>query len=119
MSREQSVELIRALEDLLDMERAALIQGQLDQLDHMLPRKEELIASVKDLQVHETEDLIRLQHKVDRNQALLKSASDGIKAVANRMAELRQVRQGLSTYDAAGQRSNYAVRHEPKLEKRA
>lgn len=111
--------LLKSLEEVLDLERNALVEGDLDQLNHMAPEKEKLIGAINELQVMDSEDLIRLQKKVARNQALLNSAADGIRAVADRMAELRRVRGEFSTYGADGQRSGFAVRSHAKLEKRA
>ena len=111
--------LIKSLEDVLELERNALVQGDLDRLHHTAPEKEKLIGAINDLDVFDSDELIRLQRKVERNQALLNSAAEGIRAVANRMAELRRVRQELTTYGADGQRSELAVRHQAKLEKRA
>ncbi|SDX46584.1 hypothetical protein SAMN05444358_10649 [Ruegeria halocynthiae] len=110
---------IRALENLLDLERSALVQGELSDLGRLAPEKENLIGVINDLHVLESDDLIRVQKKVMRNQALLNSAAEGIRAVADRMSELRRVRQEFSTYDASGQRSGFALRRQAKLEKRA
>ncbi|EEE37662.1 hypothetical protein RKLH11_1498 [Rhodobacteraceae bacterium KLH11] len=110
---------VKALEELLDVERAALVHGDLADLDRLMPEKENLIGAINDLQVLESDDLIRVQKKAARNQALLNSAAEGIRAVADRMTELRRVRQEFSTYDAAGQRNGFAVRSRAKLEKRA
>ncbi|MBO9447662.1 flagellar export chaperone FlgN [Ruegeria sp. R14_0] len=111
--------LVKSLEEVLDLERTALVEGDLDRLHHTAPEKEKLIGALNDLEVLDSDELIRLQKKVERNQALLNSAAEGIRAVADRMAELRRVRQEFSTYGADGQRSGYAVRHHAKLEKRA
>ncbi len=119
MPNDPKQDLIQALENVLDLERTALAAGDLDRLDHMLPEKEKLIVAINDMQVFDTETLIRLQRKVERNQGLLNSAADGIRAVADRMVELRKVRQEFTTYDAAGQRTGFAVRQNAKLEKRA
>ncbi len=110
---------IHALEDLLDLERTALIQGDLTDLDRLVPEKENLIGAINDLQVLDSDDLIRVQKKVVRNQALLNSAAEGIRAVADRMSELNRVRQEFSTYDASGQRNGFVLRSQAKLEKRA
>lgn len=112
-------DLIKALEEVLDLERAALVEGDLDRLGNMMPEKEKLIGAINELHVQDSQDLIRVQQKVERNQTLLNSAADGIRAVASRMSELRRVRQEFSTYDAAGQRNGFAVRGKAKLEKRA
>lgn len=110
---------IKDLETLLETERAALVQGNLDTLDQLTSKKEALIGAINDLKVHDTEELVRLQRQVARNQSLLSSAGEGIRAVVDRMSELRRVQQEFSTYDASGQRSGYAVRAHAKLEKRA
>ncbi|WP_209505010.1 MULTISPECIES: flagellar biosynthesis protein FlgN [unclassified Ruegeria] len=119
MTSEVDMALIKSLEEVLDLERAALVQGDLDRLTHMVPEKEKLIGAINDLQVLDSDALVRVQQKVERNQALLNSAAEGIRAVASRMAELRRVRQEFSTYGADGQRSEFPVRNTPKLEKRA
>lgn len=119
MSKKPDTDLIRSLEEVLDLERNALVSGDLDRLNHMTPEKEKLIGAINALQVFESGELIRLQQKVERNQALLNSAAEGIRSVAARMAELRRVRQELSTYNADGQRSGFAMRGQVKLEKRA
>lgn len=110
---------IKDLENLLETERTALVNGNLDALDQLTLKKEELIGAINDLKVYETEDLVRVQRQVARNQSLLGSAGEGIRAVLERMSELRRVQQEFSTYDASGQRSGYTVRAYAKLEKRA
>ncbi|WP_298853596.1 flagellar biosynthesis protein FlgN [uncultured Ruegeria sp.] len=119
MSSEVEATLIKSLEEVLDLEREALVQGDLDRLSNMVPEKEKLIGAINDLQVLDSEELIRVQQKAERNQALLNSAAEGIRAVASRMAELRRVRQEFSTYGADGQRSEFTVRSTANLEKRA
>jgi flagellar biosynthesis/type III secretory pathway chaperone len=111
--------LIKSLEEVLDLERSALVDGDLERLNHMVPEKEKLIGAINDLQVLSSDDLLRVHKKVERNQALLDSAAEGIRAVASRMAELHRVRQEFSTYGADGQRNGFAVRSQVKLEKRA
>ncbi len=112
-------ELIESLEQLLDRERKSLECGDLDKVSSEAPEKEKLIDALATMQVIETDDLIRVSRKLERNQSLLNSAADGIRAVTDRLAELRRVRQEFSTYDASGQRSGYQMRTRAKLEKRA
>ncbi|MFD0910586.1 flagellar biosynthesis protein FlgN [Ruegeria arenilitoris] len=119
MPTEHKQGLIKALEEVLDLERRALVEGDLDRLGQMMPQKEKLIGAINEMQVHDSDGLIRLHQKVERNQGLLNSAAEGIRAVMNRMAELRKIRQEFTTYDASGQRNGFAVRQDPKLEKRA
>lgn len=119
MPTEKKQGLIEALEEVLDLERSALVNGNLDCLEHMLPQKEKLIGAINDMQVFGSDELLALQQKVQRNQSLLNSAADGIRAVADRMAELREVRQEFTTYDSTGRRNGFDVRQATKLEKRA
>ncbi len=119
MPTKADTDLIRSLKDLLDLERNALVTGNLDRLSDMVSEKEKLIGAVNELQVFDSAELIQLQRKIERNQALLNSAAEGIRSVAARMAELRRVRQEFSTYGADGQRNGFAVRGSAKLEKRA
>ncbi len=110
---------VKALQKVLDLERTALVEGDLERMDGMMPEKEKLIGAINQLQVLESADLIVLHRKLERNQALLNSAAEGIRAVTERMAELRRVRQEFSTYDATGHRSGYPMRSAVKLERRA
>lgn len=107
------------LDALLDSERRALVSGNLDELSQLHDRKEELISALNALDRLEADALTSIRNKMSRNQALLSSAMEGIRAVADRMAELRRVRQNLSTYDRDGKRHQIATSTEQKLEKRA
>ena len=119
MESDRITTLIDSLNALLDQERTALLDGDMSGFHDMIPEKEKLITAIADLQVQDSSVLVGLQKKVDRNQDLLNNAAEGIRAVADRMAELRRVRQEFTTYGADGQRNGYAVRQHAKLEKRA
>lgn len=110
---------IKALDDLLDRERAALIDGDLDRVAGWTERKAVLMTEIGKADIGERSDLDRLRDKVNRNQALLGCALEGIRAVADRMAELRHVRQGLDTYDRSGRKTWIGIRDRAGLEKRA
>jgi len=111
--------IIDALDVLLEEERGALTNGELDKLENILARKEDLFDQLNSMTDVDHEALDSVQSKVSRNQALLGSAMQGIKAVANRMAELRKVRKGLDVYNRSGQRTSFATTGSLKLEKRA
>ncbi|GAB5436083.1 flagellar biosynthesis protein FlgN [Falsiruegeria mediterranea] len=119
MKNETPTELIVALDELLDLERAALVDGELERLGVLLPQKEKLIERINTLDSVEREALAGVQSKVSRNQSLLNSAMEGIQAVANRMAELRRVRRGLETYDESGRKMQHNTQVSKQLEKRA
>lgn len=110
---------IDALDDVLDDERAALLVGNLDDVARLHARKERLIAKLVDLDVQSEAQFIPLNQKVERNQALLNAALDGIRSVSRRLATIRRVRQSLDTYDALGRKQTVEVHITGSVEKRA
>lgn len=110
---------IDALDDLLDAERAALLDGKLDEVSRLHARKEGLIDALNRLEVQDREDFEALHTKVARNQALLNSALEGIRSVARRLAAIRRVRGSLETYDSLGRKCSVDMRPGGSLEKRA
>ena len=119
MTDEIAKHQIDALSDLLDSEREALLKGDLERLAEMLEPKETLIEAINALPKENVNSLRRLDNKVKRNQLLLDGALEGIRAVATRMAELRQVRNGLETYGADGKKRTIELQDGPTLERRA
>ncbi|OIQ28204.1 MAG: flagellar biosynthesis protein FlgN [Alphaproteobacteria bacterium MedPE-SWcel] len=111
--------LIASLDKILDQERAALKEGQLHKLEGLLNQKEALFDKLNMISDLEKSALDTVNNKVARNQELLGSAMQGIKAVANRMAELRKVRRGLEVYDRSGRKTQFTTTGSLKLEKRA
>lgn len=111
--------LIDQLDNLLDLERSALLDGALDQLGLIMAQKDRLIAEINALEGAERASLAALQEKAARNQVLLNSAMEGIRAVANRMADLRRVRRGLETYDRQGRKETVGATIQSSVEKRA
>lgn len=110
---------IDSLDDLLDKERAALLDGKLDQIGRMLKRKELLIDVLNESDQPEIATLADLNTKVVRNQALLASALEGIQSVADRLVAMRRIKNSLDTYDAQGQRKEIDMPAKGKVEKRA
>ncbi|MGV6850025.1 MAG: flagellar biosynthesis protein FlgN [Marinibacterium sp.] len=110
---------IEKLDRLLDAERRALIAGDYDRLTQLHDRKEVLLSDLQTGGSRELADLSQIREKIHRNQVLMNSALEGIRAVADRMAELRRVRQKLATYDDRGNRREYTTTQERKLERRA
>lgn len=116
---EQKDSPVDALFSLLAHERDALIRGDFRALRKLGERKEQLIEDVGAAQSFEKEQLLALQDKIARNQTLLNSALDGIRAVSDRMADLQKVRQGLETYDRSGLKTRVSTGTKSALEKRA
>lgn len=119
MTYESQQYLIDDLDDLLERERQALVNGELEQLGRFLTRKEALITQINALETLERTVLTQIHEKVTRNQTLLNSAMEGIRAVADRMADLRRVRRGLETYDETGRKKRVETHVETSVEKRA
>ncbi|WP_264211900.1 flagellar biosynthesis protein FlgN [Leisingera thetidis] len=119
MSNPKPQQLIDELDQILDRERAALMAGDLGKLEELLAKKEKVIGKLNAVTELERGALEQVQSKVSRNQQLLDSAMDGIRAVAARMAELRRIRKGLDVYDQAGRKTRYRTRGATRLEKRA
>ncbi|WP_293574060.1 flagellar biosynthesis protein FlgN [Phaeobacter sp.] len=119
MTEQTPQEMIETLDEILDAERTALIGGDLHELEPLLAKKEKIIDALNMVGDLERESLQKVQTKVSRNQELLDSAMEGIRAVASRMAELRRIRRGLDVYDQAGRKTRYATRGAATLEKRA
>ncbi len=111
--------LIDELDELLEEERALLKRGDLSGLEELLARKESVFDQLREFENLEQDVLDEMQNKINRNQGLLKSAMQGIKAVANRLQQMRKVRTGLDVYDQRGRRSCYSTNGALKLEKRA
>lgn len=111
--------LFESLEDLLDRERAALIDGDLSAIGDLLAEKEALMAQIADEDAPTRKSLEALQGKAMRNQALLDSALRGIRTVANRFATLRRIRKSMETYDEFGQKSTLPAVTDHKVERRA
>lgn len=119
MTPETAKDLIAELDLLLDRERSALIGGNLDQIANLMEQKEALIERLRKIGATESKELDHVHGKVVRNHALLASAMEGIRAVSDRMAELRRVRQGLETYDSRGRKTRIQATGQSTVEKRA
>lgn len=119
MTRYEPADLIVELDRVLEQERKALTGGELDRLADLVVRKEAVIDRLGSLSPTDRDRIGELREKMTRNQVLLDSALDGIRAVAGRMAELRRVRKGLETYDKDGQRNRVDTGQQPTVERRA
>jgi len=111
--------LIDRLDDLLEMERRALLAGDLEEIGALLERKEQLIDSINALEIESDPDFAELRNKLVRNHELLDGALAGIRAVAARMVTIRRARQSLETYDEYGERQTITGVVLRNIEKRA
>ncbi|MEO9895921.1 MAG: flagellar biosynthesis protein FlgN [Paracoccaceae bacterium] len=110
---------IDELDLLLDREREALLAGELEVLSGIHDTKTTLIDRLNKLDVEDHDTLVALREKVGRNQDLLNSALEGIRAVSKRLAAVRRVRSKLETYTASGEKTEVETQTDHALEKRA
>ena len=111
--------IIDSLDDLLDGERCALLEGNLDDVARLHTRKEQLIDALNQLDCDDYAELKLLNAKVERNQTLLNTALSGIRSVTRRLAAISRVRQSLDTYDSSGRKNSVKMGVEGSIEKRA
>jgi len=119
MTDRTAKDVMNALDDLLEEERGALLRGDLEVVERLLAQKEQLIEELSVLDHAEYEDLHALVDKVSRNQDLLQHAMEGIRTVADRLAEMRRLKTKLDTYDAQGAKYEIEIEQTGTLEKRA
>lgn len=119
MANNPTRELISKLDRLLNAEHEYLLQGKLDEIGRLTSEKETIVEELNLKARNKDAGLKSLHGKIVRNQRLLTSASQGIRAVSNRMANLRRVRSGLETYDRSGNRKTFGNQATQTLEKRA
>lgn len=99
----------------LEAERHALLTGQFGLLEAMAAEKADLFAALPE----DDPELLRdVAARVQRNQRLLAAALDGVQTARVRIAQLRDVRDSLRTYDSQGQKSDLH-RARPSIERKA
>ena len=110
--------MIDALEDLLDKERAAILDGALENMGRIASEKERVLER-RELTAPDQRTLDRVLRKAARNQQLLAAAIRGVQAVTTRLDILRNGPSDMNTYDRAGQRTTLGNRHQGALHRRA
>ncbi len=110
---------LNKLVSLLEKERAFLLKGDLQGLGTLLPAKEELVEILLEGDEVSIDQIAPIEGKLQRNQLLLDGALEGIRAVAERLAALKEVHSSLDTYDAHGRKNRVLTKRQQQLEKRA
>ena len=93
----------RDIRILLQDERTSLLSGKVADMPGLLDRKIALFASLEEAGEAGVEQLSEISGEVIRNQELMEQALQGMKAIIDRIAELKRARDGLETYDKRGQ----------------
>lgn len=118
-ANDQIADTLVRLDDLLELERKALLAGNIDGVTRRLPEKERLMSSLEAFELTDESGLDPLKKKAERNQRLLESALEGIRAVTSRISALRRIRETLETYDQSGRRTTISETRGGQVEKRA
>ena len=98
---------------LLDEERACILAGRLADLAAIVSKREELIQTLAarlNMDPENQEMLLRMQQKLARNAALMRAAIDGMKAAGQRLGDIAQAQNQLSTYSSDGVLTNIGVK---------
>lgn len=103
---------------LIEEERAALLDGDLDRVAALLPEKEALVQTL--LTEAEDADLVApLQDGLRRNAVLFDHALEGLRQVVKRLGSLDGIRKTLETYDSLGRRTCLSGPAPSSVERRA
>lgn len=106
------------LEQLLEDERKALLEGDFDRIETLLEEKEALAHGVEGQHLTE-ETLEPLRDGLRRNNELYNQALAGLRNVAARLTDVNTVRKSLNTYDSSGQAQVIDAPADKRLERRA
>jgi len=112
-------DLIEQLDTLLDVERDALLKGDIDALAGIVEQKEILIEHLSAADVNDASEVAPVNGKVRRNHVLLEQALKGIRNVSKKLSDIRQTRKAFDTYDQSGQKSSIEGQKTTTVEKRA
>lgn len=99
---------VDSMEDLLDREREAILEGRFDLLDRLIGQKERQLKALKPKEIDET-SMARLRKQSERNAHLLDAMRQGIEAVQERLAALQGPGAALETYGSDGQRKTFVA----------
>ncbi|WP_417723144.1 flagellar protein FlgN [Salipiger sp.] len=119
MTKDNSAAVSEALSNLLDLERQALLVGDLKTIGILLEEKSVLVGQLANQNADSGDGLQPVQAKLKRNQELFDQALAGIRNVADRLGILREIRRSMNVYDAQGRREVIAELQERRLEKKA
>ncbi len=119
MKHQSTGQLLLQLEDLLEWERKSLVQGDLDAVVRILSEKERMIESLATIDPDHKNQFNTVYLKAERNQELLKSALEGIRAATERISVIQKIRTTLETYDRNGQKTTVGSFVHQQIEKRA
>jgi len=93
-----------ALEELLNQERAAILNGQYDKLERFIDEKERLLNALAKTRV-DPKILSRLREQTERNGILYDAMRSGIGSALDRLKSMKEPGPALKTYDKTGRQT--------------
>ncbi len=100
------VETAEALVKVLDEERTALVNGEIERLEPISLEKARLFEELESVSELPRAVLLDIQSRVQRNQGLLQASSKGLRAALTRLAAIRGAATALDTYSTDGKRQS-------------
>ncbi len=107
------------LDRLLSLEYAALLRGDLVEIEKNGTEKVQVLQSIETLDPPEIEAFEHLRERLIRNQLLTQSAISGMRKAILRTKEIDDVTAVLRTYGSDGQKSGLRMRSGQALSKRS
>ena len=104
---------------VLEKERAALLDGDLQNLGDFVMLKSEILDTLSSKNIPKAQDWHIVQSRLKENQRLIEAALNGLLSVNDKLQEARHAFERLSIYDPTGKKTSYAVNVPRKLERKA
>ncbi len=104
------------LEDILDRERQLILGARFNDLERLATRKSLLAGRIGQAVKSDLSHIERLRASAARNDALLQSAAQGLKAALQQISDARSLRDQ-TTYAADGSRNPIAPRTSKLLQR--
>lgn len=93
--------------ELLDQIHAAIMVADFQSLANLTPALEQSLSKITNLD--DKHLLASIRSRSERNAACLLAAGRGVRAAQRRLHEVRQAKNGFSTYDDRGQRAQHGL----------
>lgn len=104
MNDDTIIETLDDLQQTLEAERSALLDGRFEDLSDTATRKEQLLDALSSGDLNDMQDeLQNLRQKLAENERLLSAAQMGFSQANKRLTDIREAIGQLKTYNGAGQ----------------
>lgn len=114
-----TVSLATRLNDVLELEYAALMNGDISAIAQLSADKLAILEEMSEFDDYEYTVLEKFRVTLIRNQLLANSAIEGMRSAIQRARDVQSVASGLQTYTAGGQNALVALAKGQTLSKRS